>query len=608
MSSLVATPPEIFGRFVVLGVVDDDADYDADSDAGGAPVRDGTGPTTHVAVDLDRELRPLVALQRVSESQAARRPRRARIAWEAACAWHERITDEHVAAYVGHGVQDGVAWRAREWVDGVPLDAFLRHCLAASEPQPLPPSFVLSLAYILGSGLLELRHRPTDNVLVGLHPRARRVVLAPDGHVVFFGPTVHDDLPRGDERTMPSWTTFSPSENHESGCLASLVARLFTGTSLGDPEDERQAGPLGRVPPELQRTLARARAGEVSLRDLVLAVQSLMHAAGGGHYSNVASVVSERAAPLVSAAQAGHERLLALARRLRARRRPRAWPTLEHSARMLELRPRPASQEGPAVPPDVEAAAVAPADMVVVPGGRYLFHPFDAPEAAYVDVAPFVIDRHPVTCGAYAVFCRDTGTTPPAYWPLPLQWFPDPDNLSPTMRDAPVVAVTRDDAVRYAAWAGKRLPTEVEWELAARGFDGRLWPWGKEFDHRKAGSVWQEPRDERELPPVTALDPAAASPFGVAGIGLAWEWTSTPAPAPAATTPLWVIRGGAWRERSEPPTLMNRYFEDAAAPDVTFRCARDLSPVRPIATHRADVDADIDAEAEDPITTEGDVE
>jgi formylglycine-generating enzyme required for sulfatase activity len=179
-----------------------------------------------------------------------------------------------------------------------------------------------------------------------------------------------------------------------------------------------------------------------------------------------------------------------------------------------------------------------------------------------------------VTCSAYAVFCQKTGATPPAYWPLPLQWFPDPENLSPAMRDAPVVHITVEDAARYATWAGKRLPSEVEWELAARGFDGRLWPWGHEFDARKAGTAWREPWTEREPQPITELDPSSSSPYGVAGLGLAWEWTATEAGAVVGKA--WVVRGGAWRDRIEPPTVLNRSFEDGPASDVTFRCARDL--------------------------------
>jgi formylglycine-generating enzyme required for sulfatase activity len=145
------------------------------------------------------------------------------------------------------------------------------------------------------------------------------------------------------------------------------------------------------------------------------------------------------------------------------------------------------------------------------------------------------------------------------------------------MRDAPVVQVSLDDAARFAAWTGKRLPSEVEWELAARGFDGRLWPWGHAFDTEKGGVAWQEPWAEREPLTLTEVDPEALSPYGVAGLGLAWEWTGTRAVHDGGGVgDAWVVRGGAWRDRIEPPTLVNRSVEHAPAPDVTFRCARDL--------------------------------
>jgi formylglycine-generating enzyme required for sulfatase activity len=428
----------------------------------------------------------------------------------------------------------------------------------------LPASFTTSVAYILGSALLDAESRRSENILVSLQPRPRRVLLQFDGRVSLLGPTLRLTRPADEE------ARFTPDDGDHPDCvmLARLFFELSTGVHFAPERPLDEPGPLGRLPSELLRLTRLAVQGKTPLRDYVLQIQPLMHAAGGGHYSHIAEIVRARCAEAHADHDRQHDKDLALARRLRLRRRPRS-PTRPDTA-TRNLRIRPASQEGPAI---LEEHQVVPQEMVLVSGGRFLFSPLDD-VPAYVDVKPFLLDRHPVTCGEYARFCQATGRAPPSYWPQPLQVFPDPENLTEHLRDAPVVEVTRDDAEAFAAWSGKRLPSEVEWELAGRGFDGRLWPYGNEFDEKKSGSDWREPWRERELAPVTTLEPEAASPFGVTGQGCAWEWTSTPAGELAASS--WIVRGGAWRDRVEPPTLLNRSIEDSAAPDVTFRCARDV--------------------------------
>lgn len=187
---------------------------------------------------------------------------------------------------------------------------------------------------------------------------------------------------------------------------------------------------------------------------------------------------------------------------------PRLWLPLVLSALLLAGLSRGSAR-----------AAEAPEGMVLVAAGPYLI----GSNAGNVDERPahraklpaFFIDRTEVTVAEYARFVQATGHAAPPDWP---GGTPDPKRLR-----HPVVNVSWFDANAYARWAGKRLPTEAEWEKAARGGDGRSLPWGNEWAEGRANL---QAGEDKELRPVGSY-PDGASPCGAVDmLGNAWEWTA----------------------------------------------------------------------------------
>ncbi len=193
-----------------------------------------------------------------------------------------------------------------------------------------------------------------------------------------------------------------------------------------------------------------------------------------------------------------------------------------------------------------------------------------------VTVKPFFIDINEVTCEEYEKFIRATSRQPPATWSngtYPSGW-----------ERRPVTGVNWDDASAYAAWAGKRLPTEEEWELAARGADGRLYPWGSEWKDDLANAV-QGPLGHVQN---VGTYSAGVSPFGALDmVGNAWEWTASdfvayPGGRLSGEIPLnpKVIRGGCFLSRPDQATTTIRVGWPARGGDeydnTGFRCAKDV--------------------------------
>jgi len=141
-------------------------------------------------------------------------------------------------------------------------------------------------------------------------------------------------------------------------------------------------------------------------------------------------------------------------------------------------------------------------------------------------VKPFYIDKYPVTNKQFKEFLDATRYSPKDQIDFLRDW---KDGTYPEgWENRPVTWVSLDDARAYAAWAGKRLPHEWEWQLAAQGTDERAYPWGDAWQPSDVPTPDQAQNPARTMRGPDAVDahPAGASPYGVMDmVGNVWQWT-----------------------------------------------------------------------------------
>ena len=167
-------------------------------------------------------------------------------------------------------------------------------------------------------------------------------------------------------------------------------------------------------------------------------------------------------------------------------------------------------------------------NMVFIPKGWFIMGSDDgAPDEApkhKVYLKAYYIAKTPVTNREYKEFIDATGHPVPfvdAKWAEPYNWDRERRTYPEGKADHPVVLVSFEDALAYCKWAGKRLPTEAEWEKAMRGTNGRKYPWG---DAPPTEGLANFGRKFKRTTKVGAF-PAGASPFGILdGAGNVWEW------------------------------------------------------------------------------------
>lgn len=243
--------------------------------------------------------------------------------------------------------------------------------------------------------------------------------------------------------------------------------------------------------------------------------------------------------------------------------------------------------------------------MIEIPAGEFIMgtdfyraDPQDKPQHK-VTLHAFKIDKYPVTNAQYARFVAATGHRPPLHWKQ--------GKIPDGTERHPVTMINWYDAKAYAEWAGKRLPTEVEWERAARGTDGRRWPWGNTMDPLRLNTYYQ-------IGSTTEVGsfPTGASPEGVLDMaGNVSEWVADdflPYSGSEAPSDLFkakvpqlpvspderskriadfvstderykVMRGGSWKSDPFSTSSYHRNFAwpQAASDFFGFRCAQDVT-------------------------------
>ncbi|KFP29908.1 Sulfatase-modifying factor 2, partial [Colius striatus] len=268
--------------------------------------------------------------------------------------------------------------------------------------------------------------------------------------------------------------------------------------------------------------------------------------------------------------------------------------------------------------------------MVQLPGGKFqmgsssLEKRNEEGPVREVTVKPFAVDKYPVTNRDFREFVREkkykteaeafgwsfvfedfvseelkkkvTQKLESAPWWLPIQkaFWRQPSGPGSSIKDRldyPVLHVSWNDAQAFCAWKGKRLPSEEEWEFAARGgLEQRMYPWGNKFQPNRT-NLWQGKfpgADTAEdgyhgVSPVTAFAPQNS--YGLYDLlGNTWEWTASQylTPGPQAQR-MQVLRGASWidtadgsaNHRARVTTRMGN-TPDSASDNLSFRCAADV--------------------------------
>jgi formylglycine-generating enzyme len=222
-------------------------------------------------------------------------------------------------------------------------------------------------------------------------------------------------------------------------------------------------------------------------------------------------------------------------------------PLISPAAKAPATVRQPPTQPQPVATPDSYVDAKTGKEMVRVAAGMFLYG--DDQKKLHLD--EFWIAKTPVTNAEYARFVADTGHQAPSHWKGIWKYKTPPAAIA----HHPVVNVCWHDAKAYAAWAGMELPTEQQWEKAARGTDGRKYPWGDKWRENYCNT---SESGIGKTTPVGQFSPQGDSPYGCVDMaGNVWEWTDSHYQEGEDWR---VLRGGSFLDLRNPARAAYRYY------------------------------------------------
>jgi serine/threonine protein kinase len=516
----------------------------------------GTGAFADVYKATDTVLDRVVALKVLKPMLVADAEAFMRFTREAKTA--AGLFHPHIATVLDMGEAEGRYFIAMRYVDGKSLDKVI------AERGPLPWSEAFKVTEEIGSAL-QFAHQKG---LVHRDVKPQNIILSNNEGAVL---TDFGLVKAMNSSGMTSSTSFLGTPNYmapelwadqdaspasDQYALACVLVEMLTGKKLYD----------GRTP--LAVMAKHSKAPELPEKWSLAVLPDL----SGILVRSLAQKPQERFAD-VSA-------LLAV---LRDNRGPSTIdhkaPSIVHGPTSVVQSPSP-KDNGPSSVVHGPLDNPAGMEWVEIPAGEFLYG--EKKEKQYIR-KPYLIGKYPVTNAQYKRFLD----TNPAY-PVPNDWDKSNRFYPPGKQKHPVVNIYWHDAREFCVWAGCRLPTEVEWEKAARGADGRTYPWGEDWLAGKYCNSW-----EAGISGTTPIDefPEGVSLYGVLDMsGNVWEWT-----AKAQESSVYVLRGGSFLSHigdldasmfgaggilcpNDPPFSFARKktTSDVLSAQFGFRCAQDL--------------------------------